>query len=75
MSKKRKDECVLCTKRACYHRICTQDLSYDEVNCYDHVQEAEKHADKVLGGRGSGVMRTHISSTAKQSRGVAVKAL
>lgn len=67
--KKRKDECQFCTSRTCRYRIYRKETPvYDEVFCWKHIEVAEKTADKILGGRGSGVFRTHQSSTGKLYR-------
>ena len=69
--KKLINECQFCKSRFCYHRIVRQENpKYDEVYCNKHIREAEDEADKVLGN--PGYMRTHISSTAIQKRGVAI---
>ena len=68
--KKRKDECQFCSRRTCYNQIFRDEVpKYDEVYCYSHMNEAEKEADRILGGHGSGIVRTHRSSTGKLHRG------
>lgn len=42
---------------------------FDEVSCDEHRRDLEKHADNILGSH-NGVLRNHISSSAKLSRGV-----
>ena len=70
--KKRKDECFTCTSRACYTRVVREnDPKYDEVACRKHIKELEHHADEMLGS-GNGIIRSHISSTGYQKRGVAL---
>ena len=64
---KRKDECFKCSSKKCYTRIVTKDKSFDEVACGNHISDLEKHADDIF-GKNNGVMRTHISSSAKLSR-------
>jgi hypothetical protein len=67
---KRKDECQFCTRRACYNQIYRLEIPlYDEVFCSIHIDEAGREADRILGGRGSKIMRTHRSSTGKLRRG------
>lgn len=70
MSKKRKNECQFCTSRKCYAQIYRdEEPKYDEVYCYKHADEAAEAADRVLGGRGSGIKRCHRSSSSPVSRG------
>ena len=70
MKKKRKDECLFCTSRKCGLRIFRKDNPhFDEIACIRHYTELEMHADEVLGGRGSGVMRTHMTTTGTYFRG------
>ena len=65
------NECQFCKNRFCYHRIVReQEPKYDEVYCNKHINEAEEEADKVLGNPGH--MRTHISGTGIQKRGVKI---
>ena len=67
--KKRKDECLFCNKRSCYTRIVKlEEPTYDEVACRNHVEELEKHSDKVLGCK-NGVMRNHLTSSGQLKRG------
>ena len=47
-------------------RIFTEDLTFDELACYRHGKDLEKHADKVLGAPGK--IRNHLSSSATLSR-------
>ena len=66
---KRKDECIFCKSRSCYTRIVRlEEPAYDEVACPSHVLDLERHSDTKLGTR-NGVMRHHISGTARQKRG------
>lgn len=68
--KKRKDECQFCTSRSCYHQIFRdEEPRYDEVYCSKHIEEATQKCDEILGGRGSGIIRTHVSGTSKKKRG------
>ena len=69
MTKKRKDECLFCKKRICNVRVVTDDMRYDEIACYEHQNDLYQHADEVLGGKGSGIYRHHISSSGKLKRG------
>lgn len=70
MPKKRKNECQFCTSRRCYNQIFRdEEPKYDEIYCMKHGDEAAKEADRVLGGRGSGVMRTHRSNSGRVARG------
>lgn len=68
---KRKDECLFCKSRSCYTRIYrTADEKgpgYDEIACDKHIHDLEKHSDEVLGSH-NGVMRLHMSSTARHKR-------
>ena len=67
--KKRKDECLFCSSRTCNTRIVRQnEPKYDEIACYKHIEELEKHSDEVLGYK-NGVMRHHITSTGQLKRG------
>lgn len=66
--KKRVDECLFCRSRSCYTKICTDDFIFDEVACNNHILDLEKHSDKVL-GKDNGVMRSHVTSTARLKRG------
>jgi hypothetical protein len=73
--KKRKDECLFCSSRSCYSRIVRLVApQYDEVACYKHVEDLEKHSDKVLGYK-NGVLRNHISSTGRMKRGEMMECL
>ena len=64
---KRTDECLRCSKRACYERVVAVDgQTYDEVSCIDHVKDLHKHSDAAA----EGVEKHFISSTGKQKRGV-----
>ena len=66
---KRKDECLFCKSRACYTRIVRlEEPEYDEIACRSHTLDLERHSDTMLGTR-NGVMRHHISGTARQKRG------
>ena len=63
---KRKDECLFCSKRACYERVLSVDVqTYDEISCMDHVGDLHKHSDHTA----KGVEKYYISSTGKQKRG------
>ncbi len=67
---KRKDECEFCTSRSCHHQIYRdQEPKYDQVHCFEHIEKGELQADEILGGKGSGMFRTHRSSTGKLTRG------
>jgi hypothetical protein len=69
MAKKRVDECLFCSKRSCSTRIVRLiEPKYDEIACHTHVEDLEKHSDEVLGSK-NGVMRNHISSSARLKRG------
>ena len=69
MVKKRKDECLFCSKKSCYNRIVRlAEPKYDEIACGNHILELEKHSDEALGVK-NGIMRYHISGTSKQCRG------
>lgn len=64
---KRKDECLCCSKRACYERVVSVDGKiYDEVSCLDHVKDLHKHSDASA----KGIEKNFISSTGRQKRGV-----
>lgn len=65
----RKDQCLFCTSRKCYSRIVsTKDngATYDEVACYKHAHDLDKHSDE----KAPGVMKLFISSTGTLKRGV-----
>lgn len=70
---KRKDECLFCTKRSCNTRIVRLETpTYDEVACFIHVEDLEKHSDVVLGYK-NGIMRHHISSSGRLKRGEPIR--
>jgi len=64
----RSNQCKFCMSRKCHVRIVTKDYSYDEVACTIHTHKLEIDADDTL-GRGVGILREHISSTAYLRRG------
>ena len=67
--KKRKDECLFCTSRSCYHRIVRLERPcYDEIACIVHITDGEKHSDATL-GKGNGIFRSYISGNSKKRRG------
>jgi hypothetical protein len=61
----KKNECKFCRHTECYHRIVTDDMSFDELSCSRHVTELHKYADETLRGK----LRWNIESTGRQSRG------
>lgn len=61
----RKDQCLFCASRKCYHRIVTIDYGYDEIVCSRHIKELEQHADETLNGK----LRCNIESTGQVKRG------
>ena len=64
-SKKRKDECLFCTKRKCYTRIVSTDtVTFDEIACTDHSPKLHTYSDQ----KAPGVLKHFISSTGKQKR-------
>jgi hypothetical protein len=72
--KKRKDECLFCTSRKCNTRVVRQEEPlFDEVSCDKHINLLYGHADAVLGRKGSGVYRHHISSSGMLKRGESIK--
>ena len=76
MKNKLINECQFCKSRFCYHRLVrTEPPLYDEVYCDKHIDEGEAEADRVLGTRNGTLksyMRTHISGTGIQRRGIAL---
>lgn len=69
---KRKDECIACSRRACYERVVSTDggKAYDEVSCVEHVQYLHKDSD----AKAPGIRKHFICSTGKQKRGMEVRA-
>ncbi len=65
-SGKLKNECLFCGSRFCYERVVSEDMKYDEVACMKHVKDLHKHSDIVA----PKIMKSFISSTAIQKRGV-----
>ena len=65
-SGKLKNECLFCGSRFCYERVVSEDMKYDEVACMKHVKDLHNHSDIVA----PKIMKSFISSTAIQKRGV-----
>lgn len=63
---KLKNECLFCRSRFCYERVLSDDGTYDEIACKKHVTKLYEHSDEVA----PKIMKTFISSTAIQKRGV-----
>jgi hypothetical protein len=63
------NECLFCRSRFCYERVVSKDMEYDEVACTKHVKELHKHSDITA----PGVMKSFISGTGIQKRGVDFK--
>jgi hypothetical protein len=66
--KKRSDACLFCSRRNCFNRIVSSKdngKTYDEVACWKHISDVEKHSDQTA----PGIMKFFISSTGKQKRG------
>lgn len=72
---RRKDQCFMCNSRSCYTRICREEdekgAAFDEIACNLHIFDLEQYSDTILGKK-NGVMRVHISGTARQKRGESV---
>lgn len=64
-----KDQCRFCGSRKCYTRIATNNRGYDELACYQHIKELERHSDETLGVH-NGVLRWHLSSSRPLMRGM-----
>lgn len=67
--KKKTNECQFCKSICCYNRIYREETPiYDEVFCDKHIEIGHHKADEILGGAGSGILRTHQSSTGRLKR-------
>jgi len=62
--KKRKDECLFCSRRKCPFRIVSLDKRhpYDEIACIDHVRQLEADSRQHLP---AGVLRRHLGGSPK----------
>lgn len=63
---KSKRRCAFCPSRACYERVVTQDMLFDELACRKHVSDLHKLSDTHL----PGVRKMFITSTGYLERGV-----
>lgn len=62
---KSKRRCAFCTSRACYERVVTRDMIFDEVACQRHQPVLYRLSDIHLPGVG----KMFISSTGYMERG------
>lgn len=65
---KSKRRCAFCTSRACYERVVTKDMIFDEVACQRHQPALYRLSDIHLPGVG----KMFISSTGYMERGKSV---
>lgn len=63
---KSKRRCAFCNSRACYDRVVTKDMSFDEVSCRKHITALYRLSDSRL----PNVTKMFIMSTGYLERGI-----